>query len=105
MTSVEIPVSIAAALPNLTVLDITNEVRREVASTGGSGGPDFGGVIFKLTPPQNQGDPWTETVLHSFGGPDGFRSLSRLVRRGGAMYGTTSAGGLNGTGTVFALTF
>jgi len=37
MTSVEIPVSIAAALPNLTVLDITNEIRREVASTGGSG--------------------------------------------------------------------
>jgi thiamine phosphate synthase YjbQ (UPF0047 family) len=37
VTSVEIPVSIAAALPNLTVLDITNEVRHEVASTGGSG--------------------------------------------------------------------
>ena len=37
MTSVEIPVSIAAALPNLTVLDITNDVRREIASTGGSG--------------------------------------------------------------------
>lgn len=37
MTSVEIPVSIAAALPNLTVLDITNEVRREIASAGGSG--------------------------------------------------------------------
>jgi thiamine phosphate synthase YjbQ (UPF0047 family) len=37
MTSVEIPVSIAAALPNLTVLDITNDVRREVAATGGSG--------------------------------------------------------------------
>lgn len=37
MTSVEIPVSIAAALPSLTVLDITNEVRREVAATGGSG--------------------------------------------------------------------
>ena len=37
MTSVEIPVSIAAALPNLTVLDITNDIRREVASTGGSG--------------------------------------------------------------------
>ena len=51
-------------------------------------------MIFKLTPPQNQGDPWTETVLHSFGGPDGFRSLARLVRRGDAIYGTTSAGGL-----------
>ena len=37
MTSVEIPVSIAAALPSLTVLDITNDVRREVAATGGSG--------------------------------------------------------------------
>ncbi len=74
------------------------------ASTGGSGGPDFGGVIFKLTPPQNQGDPWTETVFHSFGGPDGFRSLARLVPRGNALYGTTSAGGLNGTGTAFVLT-
>jgi thiamine phosphate synthase YjbQ (UPF0047 family) len=37
MTSVEIPVSIAAALPNLTVLDITNDVRREVETAGGSG--------------------------------------------------------------------
>ena len=37
MTSVEIPVSIAAALPNLTVLDITNDVKREVKAHGGSG--------------------------------------------------------------------
>jgi thiamine phosphate synthase YjbQ (UPF0047 family) len=37
MTSVEIPVSVAAALPNLTVLDITNDVRREVKAAGGSG--------------------------------------------------------------------
>ncbi|HSC74526.1 MAG TPA: YjbQ family protein [Gaiellaceae bacterium] len=37
MTSVEIPLSIAAALPNLTVLDITNDVQREVAAQGGSG--------------------------------------------------------------------
>ena len=37
MTSVEIPLSIAAALPTLTVLDITNDVEREVAATGGSG--------------------------------------------------------------------
>jgi thiamine phosphate synthase YjbQ (UPF0047 family) len=37
VTSVEIPVSIAAALPNLTVLDITNDVRRDVARAGGSG--------------------------------------------------------------------
>ena len=30
MTSVEIPYSVAAALPSLVVLDLTNEVRREV---------------------------------------------------------------------------
>jgi uncharacterized repeat protein (TIGR03803 family) len=74
------------------------------ASTGGSGGPDFGGVLFVLNPPSVKGGSWTETVLHSFGGPNGFRSLSHLVRRNGAMYGTTSAGGQNGTGTVFVLT-
>ncbi|MDQ2983349.1 MAG: YjbQ family protein [Actinomycetota bacterium] len=37
MTSVEIPVSIAAALPSLTVFDITNEISHEISRTGGSG--------------------------------------------------------------------
>jgi len=74
------------------------------ASTGGLGRPFPGGVIFRLLPPVNQGDPWRETVLHAFGGPDGFRSLSQLVPKDGSFYGTTSSGGLNGTGTVFVLT-
>jgi thiamine phosphate synthase YjbQ (UPF0047 family) len=34
MTSIEIPYSIAAALPTLSVLDITNDVRRSVAGSG-----------------------------------------------------------------------
>jgi len=34
MTSVEIPYSVASALPSLTVLDITNEVRRELRASG-----------------------------------------------------------------------
>jgi thiamine phosphate synthase YjbQ (UPF0047 family) len=34
MTSIEVPYSIAAALPTLSVIDITNEVSREVASSG-----------------------------------------------------------------------
>jgi thiamine phosphate synthase YjbQ (UPF0047 family) len=34
MTSVEVPYSIASVLPSLTVLDITNEVRRELGSSG-----------------------------------------------------------------------
>ena len=38
MTSVEVPYSIASALPSLTVLDITNEVKRELLRSGhGSG--------------------------------------------------------------------
>jgi thiamine phosphate synthase YjbQ (UPF0047 family) len=32
MTSIEIPISIAAALPSLAVMDITNDVAREVAA-------------------------------------------------------------------------
>jgi uncharacterized repeat protein (TIGR03803 family) len=74
------------------------------ASTGGSGGPDFGGVLFRLDPPAGGSGAWTETVLYSFGGPNGFRSLSQLVRKNGAMYGTTSAGGRFGIGTVFVMT-
>lgn len=34
MTSVEIPTSIAAVLPTLSVFDITNEVSREVSRSG-----------------------------------------------------------------------
>ena len=38
MTSVEIPFSIACALPSLTVLDITNDVARELAQNGHTDG-------------------------------------------------------------------
>jgi thiamine phosphate synthase YjbQ (UPF0047 family) len=38
VTSVEVPYSIASALPSLTVLDITNDVKRELSRSGhGSG--------------------------------------------------------------------
>ncbi len=38
MTSVEIPYSIACALPSLTVIDITNDVTHELARNGHSDG-------------------------------------------------------------------
>ena len=38
MTSVEVPYSIASALPSLTVLDITNEIRRELSRSGHDSG-------------------------------------------------------------------
>jgi thiamine phosphate synthase YjbQ (UPF0047 family) len=34
MTSIEVPYSIAAALPTLSVMDITNEVSKNVATSG-----------------------------------------------------------------------
>jgi thiamine phosphate synthase YjbQ (UPF0047 family) len=41
MTSVEVPYSIASALPSLTVLDITNEVRRALTRSGREDGLAF----------------------------------------------------------------
>ena len=41
MTSIEVPYSIAAALPSLSVMDITNDVSREVASADLSSGIVF----------------------------------------------------------------
>ena len=38
MTSVEIPYSIACALPTLAALDITNEIQHELRISGGSAG-------------------------------------------------------------------
>lgn len=41
MTSIEVPYAIAAALPTLSVMDITNDVAREVAAAGRSDGIAF----------------------------------------------------------------
>jgi len=73
------------------------------AQHGGNGFPKFGGVIFELDPPAVVGDAWTETVLHSFSGDDGFTPTSPLVLRSGGLYGTTTLGLSFGTGTVFEL--
>ncbi len=67
------------------------------------------GTAFKLT--RHTHDPWTETVLHSFGsGVDGQNPGAGLVPdKSGNLYGTTSFGGINsncfaGCGTVYELT-
>ena len=44
-------------------------------------------------------------ILHAFGGPDGANPKAALIQAtDGNLYGTTSAGGVNGTGTVFQIT-
>ncbi len=63
------------------------------------------GTVFKLTPPSAPGGAWTETVLHDFtdANGDGANPVAPLVlSSNGVFYGTTSAGGTAGKGTIFA---
>jgi hypothetical protein len=64
------------------------------------------GIIFELKPPSAPGGTWTETVLHSFSGQngDGATPVAALALSStGVLYGTTSAGGTAGKGTIFAV--
>src|SRR6516164_1293583 len=46
----------------------------------------------------------TEAVLYSFGNPpDGVNPRAGVIAMHGVLYGTTSAGGAHGKGTVFSL--
>lgn len=64
------------------------------------GGAYGKGTIFKMSLNGSK-----EKVLHSFGyGSDGATPLAGLIDINGTLYGTTSAGGTSGNGTVFALT-
>jgi len=49
MTSIEVPYSIAAALPSLSVMDITNDVSREVADADVSSGIAYLHAASELT--------------------------------------------------------
>jgi uncharacterized repeat protein (TIGR03803 family) len=68
------------------------------------GGTNNLGTAFELSPSADGG--YTETVLHSFGsGTDGKSPKAGLiVDPAGNLYGTTTAGGIYNTGTVFELT-
>jgi uncharacterized repeat protein (TIGR03803 family) len=70
-----------------------------------SGGKNGWGTVFKLVPPASPGGAWTEDVLYSFTGFDdgGQPGPGALLLKGGALYGTTSEGGVNGVGVVFEL--
>lgn len=69
--------------------------------TGGANGL---GVIYELHPKAN-GD-WALRVIHTFtGGSDGSSgSAGKMLLRGGHIYGAVTAGGTNGSGTIFELT-
>jgi hypothetical protein len=63
------------------------------SSNGGTGCGDF----YELSPPSQQGGPWTETILYTFQGylyNDGCEPMGRLVSDAkGNIYGPTALGG------------
>ena len=85
-------------------------------SAGGIGncnyhGGEGCGTVFNLKPPpaacKTALCPWTETVLHRFGGgSDGAnpQNGALLINPSGTIYGTTLNGGAYGYGVVFSLT-
>jgi len=66
------------------------------------------GTVFKLSPGST--GTWQKTVLHTFvgtttNGPDGANPLGGVTfDSAGNLYGTTSAGGINGGGVLYEIT-
>jgi uncharacterized repeat protein (TIGR03803 family) len=72
--------------------------------TTSGGGTHNAGTLFTLIP--NSDGSWKEKVLHRFkSGTDGANPNAGLIfDQAGNLYGTTTSGGTNNTGTVFRLT-
>jgi uncharacterized repeat protein (TIGR03803 family) len=70
------------------------------SSTCSSGGTCMYGTVFKITP------SGTETILYNFtsGNDGGAPEAPLIIGSNGSLFGTTSAGGTSGDGTVFELT-
>jgi uncharacterized repeat protein (TIGR03803 family) len=86
----------------------TGGVLYGATENGGTGPCRAGcGTVFSLAPPASAGDPWIETVLHTFtNGPnDGaFVHGGVAIGAGGTLYGAAAGGGTAGGGIVYSLT-
>ena len=78
---------------------LTIHGRSLLYGTTNSGGENGFGTVFQLAPPAVAGDRWTETILYSFaGGSDGaYPQANMTFDPAGNIYGTTTAGGGEGT--------
>lgn len=75
-----------------------------IYGTTESGGKNYSGVLFKLTPSAANPDHYAETVLHSFDEDFAYGDTPRgrlAIGPDGAVYGSTEGGGTGGGGTVF----
>jgi uncharacterized repeat protein (TIGR03803 family) len=77
----------------------------ELYGTSSNLGSGYGSV-FSLIPPSRPGASWTKETVYEFKGgtTDGAYPSGVVVDQNGTLFGTTSAGGATGNGTVFALT-
>ena len=74
--------------------DIVMDANGAIYGTTQFGGPGVVGTVWKLTPPSGGQSSWTESIVHGFSGPDGFRPLGPvLIDAKGAIYGNTIQGG------------
>ena len=74
-------------------------------TTTGSSGVDFGGTVFRLSPPVT-GTAWTRTTLHTFlnNGHDGYTpNAGVLLSKTGRIFGTTVLGGNAFLGAAFVV--
>jgi uncharacterized repeat protein (TIGR03803 family) len=84
---------------------LTFDAAGNLYGTTTASGANGTGTVFKLAVPQ-KGLKWMETVLYSFGAaPDGATPVAGVTfDKAGNLYGTASAGGAYGFGTIFELT-
>src|SRR5271165_574575 len=82
--------------------DLVFDQAGNLYGTTRNGGANLQGAVYELAP---NGVNWTETVVYSFAGtPDGASPLNGpIFDHAGNLYGTTSAGGTGGWGTVYEL--
>ncbi len=87
------------------IAGLTMDTAGNLYGTTTAGGSSGNGAVFKLAVPTVAGGPWKESLLYSFGtGTDGAIPVSGVtLDESGDLYGTTSAGGTYGYGTVFQL--
>ncbi|MGA7891616.1 MAG: choice-of-anchor tandem repeat GloVer-containing protein, partial [Candidatus Sulfotelmatobacter sp.] len=87
--------------PSSVILDAAGNLY----GTTAGGGTDNVGIVFELTPTTS--GPWDETILHDFlnNDEDGVDPIGGLIfDAAGNLYGTTTAGGIHGAGTLFEMT-
>jgi hypothetical protein len=79
---------------------------RELYGTTLNGGPEGGGIAFRLAPSSMNSGPWTETILNAFGNNIFGYDLEApvVLDRSGNLYGTANTGdGRAAYGDVFRL--